>query len=53
MNVVMNEGGHFIEIQGTAEGHAFRRDEMDSMLDLAAAGIRQLIGLQEAARAKA
>jgi len=53
MNVVMNEAGHFIEIQGTAEGHAFRRDEMNTMLDLAAAGIRELLSLQESARATA
>ncbi|MEX2480441.1 MAG: ribonuclease PH [Gammaproteobacteria bacterium] len=51
MNVVMNGGGHFVEIQGTAEGHAFRREEMDSMLDLAEGGIRQLFALQERARA--
>jgi len=43
MNVVMNEAGAFVEVQGTAEGHAFRRDELDRMLDLAAAGIKQLI----------
>ena len=43
MNVVMNEAGHFVEIQGTAEGHAFRRDEMDSMLDLAQSGIKQIL----------
>lgn len=53
MNVVMNGGGHFIEIQGTAEGHAFRRDEMDRMLDLADAGITRLLELQESARANA
>ncbi|MEQ8231959.1 MAG: ribonuclease PH [Gammaproteobacteria bacterium] len=52
MNVVMNNGGQFIEIQGTAEGHAFRRDEMDAMLDLATAGIRELIAAQEAVRAQ-
>ena len=34
MNVVMNDGGGFIEVQGTAEGHAFRRDELDAMLAL-------------------
>lgn len=51
MNVVMNDAGHFIEIQGTAEGHAFRREEMDAMLDLAGDGIRQLLSLQEQARA--
>ncbi len=50
MNVVMNNAGHFVEIQGTAEGHAFRRDEMDHMLNLAAAGISGLIELQEAVR---
>ena len=49
MNVVMNEAGHFIEVQGTAEGHAFRREELDNMLGLAQAGIRQLIELQQAA----
>ena len=37
MNVVMNNGGAFVEIQGTAEGHAFRRHELDALLDLAAA----------------
>jgi ribonuclease PH len=46
MNVVMNEAGHFIEIQGTAEGHAFRRDEMNQMLDLAESGINQLMQAQ-------
>ncbi|MGB1882839.1 MAG: ribonuclease PH [Gammaproteobacteria bacterium] len=51
MNIVMNSAGHFVEIQGTAEGHAFRRDEMDAMLDLAALGIEQLFELQGAARA--
>ena len=35
MNVVMNDAGAFIEVQGTAEGHAFRREELDSMLALA------------------
>lgn len=52
MNVVMNEAGHFVEIQGTAEGHAFRREEMNVMLDLAAGGIAALFKLQEAARAR-
>lgn len=46
MNVVMNDAGHFIEVQGTAEGHAFRRDEMNQMLDLAEAGIKQLLSAQ-------
>ena len=49
MNVVMNDGGAFIELQGTAEGHAFRRDELDVMLDLADLGIRQLMEFQEEA----
>jgi ribonuclease PH len=49
MNIVMNEAGHFIEIQGTAEGHAFRREEMNSMLDLAGGGIAELFKLQQAA----
>ena len=49
MNVVMNDGGGFIEIQGTAEGHAFRRDEMDAMLALAGKGIAELVALQRAA----
>ncbi len=46
MNVVMNEGGAFIEVQGTAEGHAFRRHELDSLLDLASGGIQRLCTLQ-------
>ncbi len=46
MNVVMNDGGAFIELQGTAEGHAFRRNELDEMLRLAELGIRQLMDLQ-------
>jgi len=46
MNVVMNSGGAFIEVQGTAEGHAFRREELDRLLDLAAGGVAQLCALQ-------
>jgi len=46
MNVVMNNGGAFVEVQGTAEGHAFRRNELDSMLNLAAVGLGQLFSLQ-------
>src|SRR5579859_406795 len=46
MNVVMNNGGAFIEIQGTAEGHAFRRHELDALLNLAASGIGELCSLQ-------
>ncbi|HKX56870.1 MAG TPA: ribonuclease PH [Xanthomonadales bacterium] len=43
MNVVMNDGGGFIELQGTAEGHAFRQEELDGMLALAKSGIEQLM----------
>ena len=46
MNVVMNNGGGFVELQGTAEGHAFRRHELDALLNLAAAGIGELFALQ-------
>jgi len=46
MNVVMNNGGAFIEVQGTAEGHAFRRHELDALLNLAASGIGELCTLQ-------
>lgn len=49
LNVVMNDGGAFIELQGTAEGHAFRRAELDAMLNLAEQGIRQLMEQQSAA----
>jgi len=49
MNVVMNEAGAFVEIQGTAEGHAFRRSELDQLLDLAGSGIATLLALQQAA----
>lgn len=46
MNVVMNNGGGFIELQGTAEGHAFRRHELDDLLNLASNGIGQLLARQ-------
>jgi ribonuclease PH len=46
MNVVMNNGGAFIEVQGTAEGHAFRRHELDALLNLAISGIAELCALQ-------
>ncbi len=48
MNVVMTGSGGFVEIQGTAEGAPFLRDEMQAMLDLAQAGIAQLVGQQKA-----
>ncbi len=51
MNVVMNDGGGFIELQGTAEGHAFRRDELDALLALASAGCAQLFEAQRNALA--
>ena len=47
MNVVMTDAGHFIEVQGTAEGAAFDRRGMDRLLDLAQAGIADLILLQK------
>jgi len=46
MNVVMNNAGHFIEVQGTAEGHAYTRKEMDAMLNLAEKGIGEIIQVQ-------
>ncbi|MDJ0926348.1 MAG: ribonuclease PH [Gammaproteobacteria bacterium] len=49
MNVVMNDAGAFVEVQGTAEGHAFRRDELDALMDLAENGIRQIMRVQNEA----
>ena len=49
MNVVMNDGGAFIELQGTAEGHAFTADELTAMLDLATAGIGDIVKAQNEA----
>ncbi|MCI0505591.1 MAG: ribonuclease PH [Gammaproteobacteria bacterium] len=49
MNVVMNDGGAFVELQGTAEGHAFSRNELNTMLDLARQGIEILIEKQREA----
>jgi ribonuclease PH len=46
MNVVMTGAGHFVEVQGTAEGAAFTRAEMDALLALAEKGIRELVGMQ-------
>lgn len=46
MNVVMTESGRFVEVQGTAEGQPFRRDQLDSLLDLATLGIEQIIKQQ-------
>ncbi len=49
MNVVMDDRGAFIEVQGTAEGHAYSRDELDTMLDLAEGAIRDLFDIQRKA----
>jgi len=49
MNVVMLGSGHFVEIQGTAEGHPFSREEMDALLELAKRGIAQLTEMQRKA----
>jgi ribonuclease PH len=49
MNVVMTGAGHFVEVQGTAEGAAFTRTEMDTLLALAEKGIAELVALQRAA----
>jgi ribonuclease PH len=51
MNVVMNEAGRFIEVQGTAEGHAFSDDEFAAMLSLAKSGIATIIAAQDDALA--
>ena len=53
VNVVMNEVGAFVEVQGTAEGHAFRRDELNAMLDLAGKGVSRLLEFQREALAGA
>ena len=49
MNVVMNAAGRFVEVQGTAEGHAFSADEFDAMLDLARGGVDAILRAQNAA----
>jgi ribonuclease PH len=49
MNVVMTDSGHFIEVQGTAEGEAFDRSAMNRLLDLADGGIREIFRLQKTA----
>ncbi len=49
MNVVMTGVGHFVEVQGTAEGVAFTRAEMNAMLELAEKGITELMALQQQA----
>jgi ribonuclease PH len=49
MNVVMNDAGRFIEVQGTAEGHAFSQDELNEMMALAKNGIEHIVNLQNEA----
>ncbi len=53
MNIVMNDAGRFIEVQGTAEGHAFTDDEFAAMIKLARSGIAEIINAQNAAIAQA
>ena len=52
MNVIMTEAGDFIEVQGTAEGATFKREELDSLLDLAGTGINELVAKQREALAE-
>lgn len=49
LNVVATESGHFVEVQGTAEGAPFGRDELNELLDLAVEGIRRLVVAQKTA----
>jgi ribonuclease PH len=49
MNIVMTESGKIVEVQGTAEEHAFTRDQMNQMLDLAEKGIKEIIAAQKKA----
>lgn len=53
MNVIMTSGGGFVEIQGTAEGMPFTRTELNSLLDLAEKGCREIMAKQTEALAKA
>jgi ribonuclease PH len=53
MNVVMTASGNFVEVQGTAEGAAFSRGELDSLLDLARVGIERILAMQAAIVAEA
>ena len=52
LNIVMLEGGRFVEVQGTSEGLAFDRGQLEEMLDLASEGIANLIGFQRKALSK-
>jgi ribonuclease PH len=49
MNIVMNDAGRFVEVQGTAEGHAFAREEFDALITLAAKGVDEILAAQNAA----
>jgi len=49
MNIVMNDAGAYVEVQGTAEGHAFRQDELLAMLELAQQGVTELLHQQRLA----
>jgi ribonuclease PH len=49
MNVIMNDAGDFIEVQGTAEGHPFNQNELEAMLALAKKGITELLAVQQGA----
>ncbi|MGB6105205.1 MAG: ribonuclease PH, partial [Pusillimonas sp.] len=49
MNIVMTGAGHFVEVQGTAEGQTFERKALDTLLDLAQGGIQQLLAAQKSA----
>jgi len=49
MNVVMTSAGHFVEVQGTAEGVPFTRDQMNALMALAEKGVRELIAMQQEA----
>jgi ribonuclease PH len=51
MNVVMRGDGRLIEVQSTAERNAFTREELDRLIDLAAAGIEEIFGIQSKAAA--
>ena len=53
MNIVMNDAGHFVEVQGTAEGHAFTDNELNMMIGLARRGIEDIIVAQNKAIASA
>jgi ribonuclease PH len=49
MNIVMNDAGRFVEVQGTAEGHAFNREEFEALLGLATKGVEEILAAQLAA----